>query len=92
MVLCGFRLKKKAISPNCKSASIMPTLALVFLEMAMARLAIRVVLPLFPLGLKKVITLASFPPAAGLLKAKMASSSSSEEKGFTKKHLAPAFT
>ena len=81
MVLRGSKLKKTDISPNCKSASMMPTCSLVFRAKLIARLAINVVLPLLPLGLKKAITSedTSMPLE---LKVFMAFLSSSPVKGF----------
>ena len=55
-VVCGFKLKKTAISPNCRSQSRIATGSPVLLAMLAARLEINVVLPLFPFGLKKEIT------------------------------------
>ena len=54
MVEVGDRLKNTAISPNCRSASMMPTFARDRRASSIARFAMSVVLPLLPFGLKNV--------------------------------------
>ena len=91
IVLLGVRLKKTAMSPNCKSASIMPTGSPLFCARLKAKFAMSVVLPLLPFGLKKA---SDFEPKAMPLLPKVptASTSSSLEKGLIRYPFAPAFT